>query len=85
MIQKIFENRKQKLEESSNRHASSEADSSACCSFIPEVLCGKSGFESWQDTLPITDRTSFLLDLELLQELSFILLVDPKVLQLVSG
>ncbi|KAG7997478.1 hypothetical protein I3843_01G213100 [Carya illinoinensis] len=85
MIQKIFESKRQKLEESSYKHTSFESDSSACCSFFLEVLCGKSGFESWQDTLPLTDRTSFLLDLELLQELSSILLVDPKGLQRALG
>ena len=87
MLSKRFEHEKQKLEANLgvSEHSSSEANSAACCIFCPEILCRKSGFDSWQDTLPLDDSTSFFLDMELLQELSSILLVDPKGLQLVRS
>lgn len=68
----------------SNEFAVSEANSSACCSYSTETLCKKSGFDSWQDTLPLIDITSFSLDMEVLQELSSVVLVDSKGLQQVS-
>lgn len=87
MLLERFEFEKQRLEANlrSNDNASSEANSAACCIFIPEILCTKSGFESWQETLPLTDITSFFIDMELLKELSSILLVDPKGLHLVRS
>ncbi|KAF5933612.1 hypothetical protein HYC85_029783 [Camellia sinensis] len=42
----------------------------------------RSGFDSWQGTIPIIDNTSVFLDMELLQELSQIVLVDAEELQL---
>ena len=51
--------------------------------FCPEILCRKSRFDSWQDTLPLIDRTSPFLDIMLLQKLSSFLLLDLKRLQLV--
>ncbi|CAL5389752.1 unnamed protein product [Camellia sinensis] len=41
-----------------------------------------SSFDSWQGTIPIIDNTSVFLDMELLQELSQIVLVDAEELQL---
>lgn len=87
MLLERFEYEKQKLVANlgSSEHANAEANSAACCTFFPEILCRKSGFESWQDTLPLSDSTSFFLDMELLQGLSSIILVDPKGLQLVKS
>ncbi|CAL5372437.1 unnamed protein product [Camellia sinensis] len=42
----------------------------------------RSGFDSWQGIIPIIDNTSVFLDMELLQELSQIVLVDAEELQL---
>ncbi|KAF2301013.1 hypothetical protein GH714_019259 [Hevea brasiliensis] len=58
-----------------------ERNSASCCIFLPEILCLKSGFTSWQEALPLIDSTSFFLDMELLQNLSTIVLVDPRGLQ----
>jgi len=87
MLLERFEYEKQKLVANlgSSEHANAEANSASCCTFFPEILCRKSGFESWQDTLPLSDSTSFFLDMELLQGLSSILLVDPKGLKLVKS
>ncbi|XP_021720497.1 midasin-like [Chenopodium quinoa] len=54
---------------------------SACCIIVPEIVSHRCGFETWIDTLPIVDETSLLLDLFLLQDLSEIILADPKELQ----
>ncbi|XP_043707635.1 midasin [Telopea speciosissima] len=62
----------------SDVHASAMEISSVCCSFCPEILCTKSGFNGWQEILPIIDRMSFFLDLELLEELSKIVVVDAN-------
>ncbi|XP_062087755.1 midasin isoform X2 [Humulus lupulus] len=62
----------------------SGANSSTFCSFSNEILCQKSGFDSWQCTLPFVDTTSFYLDMELLQELSSAHLADSRELQLVK-
>ncbi|KAF8388344.1 hypothetical protein HHK36_027010 [Tetracentron sinense] len=80
-----FEYEKHKLETflESNDHASSIENLAACCAFCPEMLSRKSGFDSWQEILPIIDSTSFFLDMELLQELSKFILVGTKELYLV--
>ncbi|KAJ9190362.1 hypothetical protein P3X46_001577 [Hevea brasiliensis] len=62
-----------------------ERNSASCCIFLPEILCLKSGFTSWQEALPLIDSTSFFLDMELLQNLSTIVLVDPRGLQQALG
>lgn len=83
---KRFEHTKHNLEKNlgSNKFAVSEANSSTCCSYSTELLCQKSGFNSWRDTLPLVDITSIFLDMELLEELSSVVLVDSKGLHLVS-
>ena len=85
MLSERFKQEKHKLEANLgfSEHLSSEANSAACCIFCPEILCRKSRFDSWQDTLPLIDRTSLFLDIMLLQKLSSFLLLDPKRLQLV--
>lgn len=85
MLSERFKQEKHKLEANLgfSEHLSSEANSAASCIFCPEILCRKSGFDSWQDTLPLIDRTSLFLDIMLLQKLSSFLLLDPKRLQLV--
>lgn len=55
-----------------------EGYSSAFCSFPTEILCHRFGFDSWQETLPFTDITSFYFDMELLQELSSALVTDSE-------
>lgn len=82
---KRFEHTKHTLQKvsDSNKFVVAEASSPACCSYITEILCQRSGFDSWQDTLPLVDITSISLDMELLQELSLLVLVDSKGLQLV--
>ena len=87
MLLERFACEKQKLVANlrSSEHANAEANSAACCTFFPEILCRESGFESWQDTLALSDSTSFLLDMELLLGLSSILLVDPKELEPVNS
>lgn len=69
---------------SHNKLEELEKHSSAFCSYPIEMLCHKSGFDSWHDTLPLIDITSFYLDMELLQDLSCALLVDSGKLNLVS-
>lgn len=52
-----------------------------CCIFSPEIMCLKSGFHFRVETVPINDIVSFSLDMELLQELSKIVLLDDQDLQ----
>lgn len=85
MLLTRLECEKKKLEDAvvSTKHAHPVANLAACCCFSPDLLCRRSGFDSWQDTLPIIDHTSFDLDMELLQELSQIVLVEAEELKLV--
>ncbi|GLT49686.1 hypothetical protein SLA2020_232280 [Shorea laevis] len=62
-----------------------EPNSAACCSVSSEILCTRSGFGSWLDTLPIMNSESCFLDMELLKELSLFVLVDSRELQLRLG
>lgn len=61
-----------------------EKSASFCCAFFPEMACSNPGFSSWLDALPLLDRKSLLLDVELLQKLSQSILVDAKDLHGVS-
>lgn len=61
-----------------------EPNLAASCSVSSEILCTRSGFGSWLDTLPIMNSESCFMDMELLKELSLSVLVDPRELQLVS-
>ncbi|XP_030490703.2 midasin isoform X2 [Cannabis sativa] len=81
---KWFEQAKSNLEKhlQHNKLDVSGANSSTFCSFSNEILCQKSGFDSWRCTLPFVDTTSFYLDMELLQELSSAHLADSRELQL---
>ncbi|KAL8480046.1 hypothetical protein ACS0TY_026830 [Phlomoides rotata] len=49
---------------------------STCCVSTPDILCRRSGLESWLKSQPIVDETSLCLDLELLQQLTKITMVD---------
>lgn len=80
-----FEYEKRKLEANLGRDHLFDSDLASCCVFHSEVLCKKPGYDSWLDTLPINDSASWLLDMELLQELSPISTVDHKELQLVRS
>lgn len=86
-LQKWFEQAKDNLEKilRHNRLDVSEANSSTFCSFSTEILCQKSGFDSWQYTLPFIDTTSFYLDMELLRELSSAYLADSRELRPVKS
>ena len=58
-----------------------EAKLSGFCLYPTEILCQKSGFDSWQETRPLIDITSFSLDMELLQGLSYVLVLDSDELK----
>ena len=47
-----------------------------CCTLSAEMLCTKSGFDSWMVILPMFNQKSLALDVNLLQELSKSVLVD---------
>ncbi|KAF7137371.1 hypothetical protein RHSIM_Rhsim07G0217300 [Rhododendron simsii] len=83
MLLTRFECEKKKLEDAvmSTKHAHPVANLAACCNFPPDLLCRRSGFDSWLDTLPIIDNNTFDLDMELLQELSQIVLVEAEELE----
>ncbi|KAI8548547.1 hypothetical protein RHMOL_Rhmol07G0280600 [Rhododendron molle] len=83
MLLTRFECEKKKLEDAvmSTKHAHPVANLAACCFFPPDLLCRRSGFDSWLDTLPLIDNNSFDLDMELLQELSQIVLVEAEELE----
>ncbi|KAK3220425.1 hypothetical protein Dsin_014395 [Dipteronia sinensis] len=87
MLVRRFEHEKHKLEANlgPDEHAPFDSNVAPCCAFYPEILCRKPGFDSWLDTLPISDSTSWSLDVELLKELSPITLIDHKELQGVLG
>lgn len=51
---------------------------SACCVFSPDILCTRSGFDSWVATLPLVDETSFVLDMGILQQLSEIVVLKNE-------
>ncbi|XP_058222016.1 midasin-like isoform X2 [Rhododendron vialii] len=83
MLLTRFECERKKLEDAvmSTKRAHPVANLAACCNFPPDLLCRRSGFDSWLDTLPIIDNNSFDLDMELLQELSQIVLVEAEELE----
>lgn len=54
-----------------------ECSNTACCTFSAEILCMKSGFDSWMVTLPLLDQKSLFLDINLLRELLKSVLVGP--------
>lgn len=87
MLLTRFDCEKKILEDAvvSTKHEHPVANLAACCCFPPYLLCRKSGLDSWQDSLPIIDTTSFDWDMELLQELSQIVLVEAEELQLVRS
>ncbi|XAR49907.1 hypothetical protein NMG60_11004090 [Bertholletia excelsa] len=83
MLLRRFEHEKEKMQTVMGATASAFPleNLASCCVFSPSILCGRTGFDSWQDTLPIVDNTSIFFDMELLQELSQIVLVDSEGLQ----
>ncbi|XP_019425404.1 PREDICTED: midasin isoform X2 [Lupinus angustifolius] len=75
---RCFEEEKNKLMmNTGSEDLSAFRESSSCCLFTCEMLCQKSVFEGWQDTLPPVDNTSLFWDMELLQELTTIPLDNP--------
>ncbi|KAM7483877.1 hypothetical protein LguiB_008460 [Lonicera macranthoides] len=82
LLRKVeYEKSKLEMNTSTIEAASSMADVSACCIFSPDILCKRSGFDSWLDTLPVVDHTSFFLDMGLLQNLARIVTADEEKLQ----
>ncbi|XP_040935632.1 midasin isoform X2 [Gossypium hirsutum] len=81
MLLKRFEHEKCKL---LSKYGTGEAifgANSTTCDFGSEMLCSRSGFDSWLDIHPIVDCASCFLDMELLQELSLLMFVDSGDLQ----
>ncbi|XP_059643593.1 midasin [Cornus florida] len=80
MLLKRFEHEKNKLQATigATRCVYSMADFTTCCVFSSDIRDRWLGFDSWQDTLPITDSNSSFLDMELLQELSKIVFLDAE-------
>lgn len=80
MLRNRFEHEKcqllTKLGDVKNRTLEGSTDS--CCHVSSEMLCTRSGFSSWMDTLPILDSSSCFLDMKLLKELSLLVLVDSR-------
>lgn len=86
MLVKRFEYEKRKLgEQLGPERATLDASVISCCLFDPEILHQKLGFDSWLESLPINDSSSWFLDLNLLEELSQIPIVDHKEMQLVRS
>nr|XP_011467404.1 PREDICTED: midasin isoform X1 [Fragaria vesca subsp. vesca] len=78
----MFEKQRIKSKEiSSSSKRFPRSNSSICCSYSNESLGYASGYDTWQDTSPLVDSTSFALDVKLLLELSHVLLTDPKRMQ----
>ncbi|XP_040370504.1 midasin isoform X3 [Rosa chinensis] len=78
----MFEKQRIKLKEiSSSNKLFSGSNLSSCCSYSTEALGHTSGYDTWRDTSPLVDSTSFALDMKLLLELSHVLLTDPKRMQ----
>ncbi|TQE13576.1 hypothetical protein C1H46_000907 [Malus baccata] len=72
-----------KLKEASwSKKVLSKVTASVCCSFGDEAIGQTFGHGCWQDTYPLTDSTSFALDMKLLQDLSSIILVNREEKQL---
>lgn len=85
MLLKRFQHEKCKL---LSKYGTGDAifwTNSTTCDFGSEMLCSRSGFDSWCDIHPIVDCASCFLDMELLQELSLLIFVDSGDLQRVSG
>lgn len=82
----MFENKKVRVKEiSSSNKLFSGSNLSMCCSYSNETLGHTSGYNTWRDTSPLVDNTSFALDMKLLVELSHVLLIDPKKMQQVRS
>lgn len=82
----MFEKQRIKLKEiSSSTKLFSGSNSCVCCSYSTEALGHTSGYDTWRDTSPLIDSTSFTLDMKLLLELSRVLSIDPKRMQLVRS
>ncbi|KAK6912183.1 LOW QUALITY PROTEIN: ATPase, dynein-related, AAA domain, partial [Dillenia turbinata] len=79
-----FEFEKQKLGSNLkfDEHAMLLQSLASCCVLPYEAVCRKPFFEIWQDTVPINDNTSFLLDKMLLQDLSKIVLLHADKMKL---
>ncbi|XP_026437070.1 midasin-like [Papaver somniferum] len=83
MLNGRFEFEKRKMESALLPKAQTFTGNSVdCCVFCPELLCSEPFYNSWRETLPLCDATSYSLDRDLLQNLSRIILVDEEELYL---
>lgn len=80
MLSRRFDFEKEKLEENLRniKQAPRTSILPACCVFLPDMLCERSSFGCWLETLPIVDNASFFHDTRLLQQLSTIALADEE-------
>ncbi|CAN4116387.1 unnamed protein product [Withania somnifera] len=80
MLSRRFDFEKEKLVENlrSIKQAPRTSILPACCAFLPDMLCQRSTFDYWLETLPIVDDARFFLDTRLLQQLSTIALADGQ-------
>ncbi|MCL7041049.1 hypothetical protein MKW94_021074 [Papaver nudicaule] len=80
MLNGRFEFEKRKMETAllPNVQTCVAGNSGDCCGICPELLCSEPFYNSWQETLPLCDATSFSLDRDLLQNLSRIILADEE-------
>ncbi|KAI3970128.1 hypothetical protein MKW92_029744 [Papaver armeniacum] len=78
MLNGRFEFEKRKMESLLPKAQTFTGNSVDCCVFCPELLCSEPFYNSWRETLPLCDATSFSLDRDLLQNLSRIILVDEE-------
>ncbi|KAI3964519.1 hypothetical protein MKW92_001685 [Papaver armeniacum] len=80
MLKERFEFEKRKMETALLPKAQTcvAGNSVECCVICPELLCSEPFYNSWRETLPLCDATSFSLDRDLLQNLSRIILVDEE-------
>ncbi|KAF3652458.1 putative midasin-like isoform X7 [Capsicum annuum] len=80
MLSRRFDFEKEKLEENlrSIKQAPRTSILPDCCVFLADVLCQRSSFDCWLETLPIVEGASFFFDTSLLQQLSTIALADGQ-------
>ncbi|CAM8907839.1 unnamed protein product [Rhodiola kirilowii] len=66
----------------SNEHACPSSVFASCCDMSPEILSHESAFISYLEAVPVIDNKCLFLDMELLQELSDIVLSEKQTAQI---
>lgn len=84
MLFQRVEHEKQKFSLSLKANVISQFVFSSCCSMSPEALSHESAFVSYLEAVPVVDNESMLLDMELIAELSCIILSEPETARTVS-